>query len=373
MERSQTQARQVPLGDLRREWREIGPELQAALNQTIERGQFILGPAVEAFEAEFARFCDVRHAVGVASGTDAITLALVAAGVHGGAEVITTTLTSAATATAIVLAGGRPVLVDIDPQTFNLRLDQVAQRVTAKTRALLPVHLYGRPVEMEPLRRLAAASGLALIEDACQAHGAAAHGRRTGGLGLSGCFSFYPSKNLGAYGDGGIITTDDAELADRLRLLRQYGWRTRDHSELLGFNSRLDELQAALLRAKLPHLESWNRRRRQIAARYHAGLRDLAAVRLPGIPEGHVFHLYVVRVPDRARVRQQLADRGIGTGVHYPLPIHRQPAFIPFVADVEAFPEADAACAEIMSLPMFPQLEDAEVDTVVDALRAVLS
>lgn len=359
------------MGDVRRERQELGVELDTALAQVLERGWFILGPEVEAFEQEFAAYCGSRFAIGVASGTDAIMLALSALELPANTEVITTTLTSVATVTAIIRAGLRPVLVDIDPQTLNLDLRLVEPRLSPQTGAILPVHLYGRPVEMRQLAELAEGRAVSIIEDACQAHGATVGEKKIGTIGRAGCFSFYPSKNLGAYGDGGIVISDDAGLAERVRLLRQYGWRERDRSEILGFNSRLDELQAAVLRVKLGWLDAWNARRRAIAQRYRALLKNTEHVTLPPDGPGDVFHLFVIRVRDRDRVRARLRDEGIATGVHYPLPIHQQPALRDRF-EGQRFPEADRACQEILSLPIFPQLSDLEVDRVAEALGAEL-
>jgi dTDP-4-amino-4,6-dideoxygalactose transaminase len=362
----------VPLADPARGWAELEQELRAAVDRVVARGSFILGLEVRAFEAEFAAFCGSAEAVAVASGTDALMLALVAVGVQPGHEVITTSLTSSATATAIVRAGATPVFVDIDPQTNNLDLERVAESVTARTRALLPVHLYGRPVDMQAMLEVASSHGIEVIEDACQAHGATLGKKPVGTFGIAGCFSFYPTKNMGAFGDGGIVTTNDHQLAETLRLLRQYGWRERDRSEALGYNSRLDELQAAFLRVKLPHLDRWNARRREIAQRYAEGLAGLPGMTLPDRTPGHVFHLYVVRVRDRETVRARLAERGVATGVHYPVPLHQQPAFEPF-APATRLRGAEEACRQVLSLPIFPQLSNDEVDGVIGAVREVFA
>jgi dTDP-4-amino-4,6-dideoxygalactose transaminase len=287
------------------------------------------------------------------------------------AEVLTSALTSVATVTAILRAGLTPVLVDIDARTFNLDLDQVEARLSARTGAIIPVHLYGRPVDMVRLSELADQRGVPVVEDAAQAHGATVGEKKAGTIGRAGCFSFYPSKNLGAYGDGGMVIGDDAELAERVRLLRQYGWRERDRSEIVGFNSRLDEMQAAVLRVKLPRLDRWNARRRAIATRYKGLLGGQANVTLPPDGPGDVFHLYVVRVPDRDRVRERLADLGVATGIHYPLPIHRHRALSDRFAG-QRFPQAERACEEILSLPIFPQLTDSEVARVAETLLAAL-
>jgi len=280
-------------------------------------------------------------------------------------------LTSGATATAILRAGAVPALVDIDPLTLNLDLACVEAAITPRTKAVLPVHLYGRPVPLEGLRRLCQDRGLRLIEDCAQAIGATTDAGRAGSVGDAGCFSFYPTKNLGAYGDGGMVVSSDPAMLERLRLLRTYGWERRDFSVTLGFNSRLDELQAALLAVKLRHVDEWNRRRSDLAARYGAGLAAASGVTLPPSDPGHVWHLYVVRVKHREHVRTALTEAGIGTGVHYPVPLHRQPAYAAY-GNSRSFPNAEAACDEILSLPMFPQLADEEVDRVVAALRAAV-
>lgn len=361
---------EIPLGDLKREATEFAPQLEGAWRRVTARAWYVLGPEVSAFEAEFAFFCGAAYGIGVASGTDAITLALAALELRPGDEVIAPTLTSVATATAILRAGGRLVLADVDPHTLTIDPTQVTDLVTSRTRAVVPVHLYGRPAAMDAIVETCSTRDIAVIEDCAQSHGARYAGKRTGTLGLAGCFSFYPSKNLGALGDGGMIVTSDPALNDRLRLLRQYGWSERDRSELVGFNSRLDELQAALLRAKLPHLEVWNERRRAIARRYNEAFEPLG-VRTSTPDAGHVYHLYVVRVRNRDEVRRRLAEAGIGTGVHYPIPVHMQPAIRPLI-DRRSFPSAEAACAEVLSLPVFPQLTDDEITRVTTAVSEVV-
>ena len=358
----------IPAAGLQREWLEIGDELRAALERVLASGHFILGPEVAEFERAFAQHCGAAAAVGVASGTDALMLALAAAGIGPGDEVITTTLTSGATATAIARAGAVPALVDIDPLTLNLDLSAVEAAITPRTTAVMPVHLYGRPVPLLGLRELCRERGLKLIEDCAQAIGATTDAGRAGSAGDAGCFSFYPTKNLGAYGDGGMVVSSNPQIVERLRLLRTYGWQPRDYSLTLGFNSRLDEIQAALLGVKLRHVDAWNRRRSELAARYDAGLRDAPGLTAPPLEPGHVWHLYVVRVKEREKVRESLAAADVPTGIHYPVPLHRQPTFSAFGGG-RSFASADAACAEILSLPMYPQLRDDEVDQVVEALK----
>lgn len=358
----------IPQVGVQREWDEIGDELRAALDRVVERGQFILGPEVAAFEQAFANYSGTAAAIGLASGTDALMLGLAAAGIQAGDEVITTTLTSGATATAIVRAGGTPVLVDVEADTLNIDPAMVEVAIGPRTRAVLPVHLYGRPASMAALRQLAKDRDLLLIEDCAQAVGATSDAGPVGTVGDLGCFSFYPTKNLGAYGDGGMVIASDTGLIERLRLLRSYGWQRRDYSVTLGFNSRLDEMQATFLSVKLRHLNRWNARRSEIAARYEAGLSGVEGVKLPPPEHGHVWHLYVVQVPNRDALRTELAAHGVGTGVHYPHPIHAQPAFAQYGAGRE-FRVAEAACEEIMSLPMHAYLRDDEIDRVIELVR----
>jgi dTDP-4-amino-4,6-dideoxygalactose transaminase len=321
----------------------------------------------ERFETEFAAFCGASHAVGVASGTDAITIALSAAGVGPGDEVITAANTCVPTVAGIERAGAQPVLADVDPDSLTLDPASVAEAIGERTRAVVPVHLYGRCADMEPLLRLAADHGLLVVEDCAQAHGAEYRGRRAGTFGAAAAFSFYPTKNLGAIGDAGAVVTCDPEVAERARLLRNYGERTRFRHVVPGFNSRLDAIQAAVLRAKLPHVEGWNARRREIATAYSAVLADGDTI--PPGGAGHVYHLYVVRSPRRNRLREELARRGIETAIHYPLPVHRQPAYRGLGAGRD-LRRSEQLADSILSLPLHPHLEDHEIDVVCAALRA---
>ncbi len=345
-------------------------EIDEALRRVLNGGRYILGPEVEAFEAEFAAFIGVRFGVGVASGTDALVLALRAAGIGPGDEVVTVSHTAVATVAAIELAGARPVLVDIEPDYYTLDPNLLEAAIGPRTRAVIPVHLYGQPADLEPILAVSRRYGLRVIEDCAQAHGAVYRGRRVGAWGDLGCFSFYPTKNLGAFGDGGMVVTDDPALAERLRLLREYGWAERYVSSIPGFNSRLDELQAAVLRVKLRHLEAGNRRRAAIAARYDAGLAG-TPVRPPRVRPGttHVYHLYVVRSGARDRLRKFLAGRGVGTALHYPVPVHLQPAYRDRVRIAGRLIETERAAREILSLPMYPELTDEEVQAVIDSIR----
>jgi dTDP-4-amino-4,6-dideoxygalactose transaminase len=347
--------------------REDAADVRAAIDRVVSSGWYVLGPEVEAFEAEFASASGARHAVGVGTGTDAIALALRALGIGPGDEVITSPLSAAYTALAIVMAGARPVFADIDPVRLTLDPDAAAAAVTPRTRAIVPVHLYGQPAEMTAFERVASRHGLALVEDACQAHLATCAGRPAGTIGAAGAFSFYPTKNLGALGDGGAVITNDAALADRVRRLRNGGQTSRYHHVELGVNTRLDELQAAVLRARLSLLPRWTSQRRALAARYRARLAH-AEVCVPEEREaGHVYHLFPVLCRERTALQEHLAARGIETLIHYPVPIPRQPAFAGISADC---PVADRVCAQLLSLPLYPSLALHEVDEVADAVNA---
>ncbi len=365
----------IQFNDLAAQHAAMASQLESAVQRVLHSGWYILGPEVEAFEAEFAAWLglpDGRHAVGVNSGTDALHLALRACGVGLGDEVITVSHTAVATAAAVVLAGARPVFVDIDPSTYTLDPTALAEAITPQTRAIIPVHLYGQPADLRPILALARAAGLVVIEDCAQAHGAYYQDRPVGTWGDLACFSFYPTKNLGAAGDGGMVVSRDRDLAARVRGLREYGWSAGERyvSRGPGFNSRLDELQAAVLRVKLGHLDRWNARRQALAARYAELLAD-AGVRLPVVRSGstHVYHLYVIRHPQRDALRQALHGQGITTLVHYPVPIHRQPAYRD-LAPVAGLPATERIADEILSLPLYPELPDDALVTVATAVRA---
>ncbi len=352
--------------------------IDAAIATVLERGIYILGPEVQRFEAQFAPAMGAREAIAVANGTDALMLALRACDVGPGAVVATVSHTAGATVTAIENTGARPLFVDIDPVRFTMdpaRLEQALARPPAGVergaiKAVVPVHLYGHVADMPAISEIAASHGLPVIEDCAQAHGAALAGKAAGSFGVAAAFSFYPTKNLGALGDGGAITTDDARLASRLRALREYGWRQRYVSDEPGTNSRLDELQAAILSAKLPGLAADNARRAAIAARYDAGLRGLSlATPVASVDARHVYHQYVVRSARRDELRDALRGRGVGTLVHYPVPVHAQPAYVDRARAGELV-ETERAAREVLSLPMFPELSDADVDAVIEAVRA---
>ncbi|MDX6583441.1 MAG: hypothetical protein QOI10_2625 [Solirubrobacterales bacterium] len=347
-------------------------ELDRALADVLTGGRYILGDAVAAFEGEFAHFCGARHAVGVASGTDALTLALEAVGVGAGDEVITAANTCAPTVAAIVSAGATPVLADVEPATALLDPAAVERAVGERTRAIVPVHLYGQCADVDAIGAIARKRGLRVVEDAAQAHGARLGERRAGTLGDAAAFSFYPTKNLGALGDAGAVVTDDDEIADRVRLTRNYGYRERDNAVIKGRNSRLDELQAAILSVLLGHLDADNARRRELANGYLADLRD-APLTLPVEADGriHAWHLFVIRSRDREGLRRALAERGIGTLVHYPRAIHQQPAFEELARPGE-LETSERLCEEVLSLPLYPELTEGERLAVVTALRECL-
>lgn len=367
-------ATSIPFVDLPRQHAQIRDEIDTAMAQVVNDGAFILGPEVELFETEWADFCEAEQAIGVASGTAAIQLTLEALGVGVGDEVVVPANTFVATVFPVVHRGARPVLVDCDPITATIDVDAVARAVSPRTRAVIAVHLYGQPADMDPLLELAAQHGFDVLEDACQAHGARYRGRRVGGLGRAGCFSFYPSKNLGALGDGGAVVTNDAELADRLRKLRDLGQARKYEHVMPGHNERLDTLQASVLRVKLPYLEQWNEARRRHAKQYADRLAD-TGVRLPEAVDEreHVWHLYVVRSPGRERIRTSLEAEGIQTGLHYPVPVHLQEAFASLGYGVGAFPVAEQWSLQGLSLPMFAELERSEIDAVGACVRLALA
>ena len=363
----------VPQADLTAQHQALRSEIDAAIGRVIASSAFIRGPEVAAFEQEFATYCEVPHAIGVGNGTDALALALRAAGVTAGDAVATVPFTFAATVEAICHVGATPVLVDIDPRTFTMAPEALrdALRRHPRVRAVIPVHLYGQPAAMDEIGACAAQAGAVVIEDAAQAHGARYRGVRVGGLGTLGCFSFYPGKNLGALGDGGAITTRDAALAERVALLRDHGQPRKYTHTCVGFNSRLDGLQAAVLRVKLPHLARWTERRRALAALYRRGLAGVDGIDLPdAAPEReHVYHLFVVRCTDRDGLHAALSTQGIATAIHYPIPLHLQPAFAFLRYEAGAFPQAEAAAHQVLALPLYPEMTDDAVATVCDAVR----
>jgi dTDP-4-amino-4,6-dideoxygalactose transaminase len=361
----------VPFVDLTRQVAAIRAEIDEAIARVIDNGDFVSGVEVRRFESEFAAYCGVRFGIGVGSGTDALHLALRALGVSPGDEVITAANSFIATALAISYTGARPVLVDVDPRTGNIHPDQIERAITPRARVIVPVHLYGASAPMAPIMELARRRGLRVLEDGSQAHGATYHGRRVGSLGDVAAFSLYPTKPLGALGDAGIVVTDDPRIADRVRLLREHGQRARYHHEIKGFNSRLDTLQATALRIKLRYLDVWNARRRERAERYRALLAD-TPVALPADPPGceHVYHLFPIRIPARDDLQRHLEEGGIATLIHYPVPIHLQPAYEEMDYPEGSFPEAEAQAREVLSLPMFAELTDAEQHTTAERIQA---
>ena len=364
----------VPFIDLSATTREISAELDAAIAATLAENRFIAGPQLEAFEREFAGYCGVRECVGVSNGLDALSLILRALDIGAGDEVIVPADTFIATWFAVSHVGAKPVPVEPDEATFNIDPYKVAAAVTSRTRAIMPVHLYGRPADMDAVNAVARRHNLAVIEDAAQAHGASYCGRRTGSLGTAAGFSFYPTKNLGALGDGGAVTTDDPRLARRIRRLQSYGSPERYVHTEIGFNQRLDELQAAILRVKLRHLDRWNAQRRAVAAAYRARL-AATPLRLPNEPEdeGHVWHLYVVRPPDRAAFQRGMGACGVGTLTHYAVAPHLQEAYRSLGLSVGALPISEKLHAEVVSIPMWPQMSNAQIDEVCSSAKAVLA
>lgn len=360
----------VPIVDLTAQYRAIRAEIDAAMRRVVERGWFILGEEGAAFEEAFARFCGADHAVGVGSGTEALHLALRAVGAGPGREVVIPANTAVPTASAVSLTGARPVLVDVEPATATMDPERLEAAIGPDTAAVVPVHLYGQCAAMDAIASVCASRGVPIIEDAAQAHGASIGGRRAGTLGLAAAFSFYPSKNLGAYGDAGIVTTGDPELASRIRRLRNYGERERYYHSEIGFNTRLDELQAAILLAKLPHLEEWNAARRSLAARYRSSLASTPVRWIDEAPgRTHIHHLAVARVERRDAFRAFLGARGIQTQIHYPIPIHLQEAYACLAYRAGDFPVSERLAAEIVSLPLFPEMGEKRQDLVIEGIE----
>ena len=382
---------QVPFVDLSAQYAAIAPEVDEAIKKVLRNTDFILGQEVRLFEEEFAAFCEVNYAIGLDSGTSALELLLRAYDIGPGDEVITAANTFIATAFAISYAGATPVLVDIDPDTYTIDISRLEEAITPHTRAIMPVHLYGQPADMGPLMDIAERHNLVVIEDACQAHGACytgtsplerprwnvpeggrekGEGKRAGSLGHAAAFSFYPAKNLGAYGDGGIAVTNDEQIAKKLRMLRDYGQSKKYHHDVCGYNHRLDTLQAAVLRVKLRYLEAWNTARRQHARLYNQLLADSpATIPLEASYARSVYHLYVIRSHDRDELQAYLKDKGIATGVHYPVPVHLQLAYQNLGYQRGDFPVTEACAREILSLPMYPELENSAIIAVASSIK----
>lgn len=361
----------IPFLDLKRQYITIADEIEAAVLSTLRSGHYVLGEPVECFEDNFAAYCGTRYAVAVNTGTSALHLALLAAGVGPGDEVITVPSTFVATIAAILYCGAKPVLVDVDPETLTMDPDKCARAVTPRTRAIVPVHLHGRLADMVALAQVANANNLALIEDAAQAHGAERDGVRAGAFGNMGCFSFYPGKNLGAAGEGGAITTDDPDLAGRLRTLRDWGQVERSVHALRGYNYRMEAIQGAVLDVKLGHLDDWNAARRKVAQAYDAALSDHFKCPAPSDGHDHVYHVYAIVTDHRDILRQTLAEAGIATNVHYPRPVHLQPAYAAIADGPGSFPVAEAYAGQTLSLPIFPELTMKEVGQVAAAVIAL--
>jgi len=361
----------IPIVDLKREFSEIRSEIMRAIIRVLESQWFVLGNEVEEFEREFSHYIGAKYAIGVNSGSDALFLAVKALGVGPGDEVITVSNTYISTVDAIVRNAATPIFVDIDPDTYTMDVSQVRSKVSSRTKAILPVHLYGHPTSMEELKSIALEKGLTIIEDACQAHGAEFRGTKVGNLGDVACFSFYPSKNLGAYGDSGLLVTNNDQLAEKLRMLRNYGQVRRFEHELVGVNSRMDDLQAAILRTKLVYLDRWNAARREAASLYNKLFEGVDIVTPVEAPYAkHVYHLYVVRCKDRERLRTRLATEGVQTAIHYPIPVHKQRAYLQ-LGHTSNLSETEKACQEILSLPMHPWLNEDEISRVVHTVEKV--
>jgi dTDP-4-amino-4,6-dideoxygalactose transaminase len=369
-----TESKLIPILDLRPQYETLRAEIQEAVNRVLESGQFIMGPEVMAFEAEAAQYLGARHAVGVNSGTDALFISLRALGIGPGDEVITTPFTFFATAEAISHVGATPIFVDIDERTFNINPELIEEKITPHTRAILPVHLFGQAAEMTSITALAEKYGLKILEDVAQAFGGEYQGRKLGAIGDAGTFSFFPSKNLGAYGDGGLIATNDDGVAEVARMLRVHGAKNKYHNEMIGYNSRLDALQAAILRVKLPHLDRWNAERRQVAEHYNKLLGGLPDTSTPfeAAYAKHVYHQYTVRLANgkRDEARERLAEARISTMIYFPVPMHRLPVYAELN---DHLPVAEAAADEVLSLPIWPQMPRAVQEWVTEALRGVLA
>jgi len=363
----------IPLINPRASYLACKEEIDAAIARVMESGRYILGQEVAAFEQEFAAYIGVRYGIGVGSGTEALHIALRACGIKPGDEVITVSHTAVATVAAIQLCGARPILVDIDPDTFVIDANQIEGAMTSRTKAIIPVHLYGNMAEMQVIRSIADRHGLRIIEDCAQSHGATYGGQKSGAWGSMAAFSFYPTKNLGALGDAGMVVTNDPELSDRVRLLREYGWRQRYVSEIPGLNSRLDELQAAVLRVKLKHLDQWNEKRRKKAKIYTERLVPLGIIcPSEGLGVKHVYHLYVIRTRERDALQGFLKKKGIQTLIHYPVPIHLQKAYEDLGYRQGDLPLTEQCSLEILSLPFFPEIRESEMEEVTRGIRSFI-
>lgn len=361
----------VPFIDFSEQYQTIKDRIDEGLKAVFEKGNFILGEEEKAFEAQFAQFCNTRHAIGVNSGTDALYLALGALDISVGDEVIIPTFTFIATALCISYTGAKPVFVDIEEETYNIDPQKLKDVITDKTKAIIPVHLYGQPANMDEIAAIAQKHNIAIIEDACQAHGATYKGKKTGSLGDIGCFSFYPTKSLGAFGDGGIVVTNSDAINEKIQMLRDYGRKGRYEHKIKGYNSRLDTVQAVILSAKLKHLDEWNELRNVHAAQYCALLKDVPGIKIPMIKEGrtHVFQTFAVRVLNRNIILEGMKTKGVGVFIHYPIPIHLQEAYADLDYKKGDFPMSEKIANEILSLPMFPHMDKEQIEYVCASLK----
>ena len=364
----------IPFVDLKRQYRSISKEIDIAIHDVLQNGWYILGDNVAAFEEEFAQYCNAKYAIGVASGTDALTLSIGALEIGEGDEIITVPNTFIATIDAIYRNGAKPVFVDINPETYNIDVNKIEEKITDKTKAIMPVHLCGQPADMDIIVKIAKKYNLKIIEDGCQAHGAEYNGTKVGALGDVGCFSFYPGKNLGAYGDGGIVVTDNFEIAEKIRILRNYGQKIKYHHDLVGYNSRLDEIQAAVLRVKLKYLDEWNELRRLHSEEYAELLDGISGIALPLSEENvkHVYHLYVIQCENRDQIQEKLLSKGISTGIHYPVPIHLQKAYTELGYCKGDYPITEEYAQKILSLPMFPELTHDEIRYISNQIKEII-
>jgi dTDP-4-amino-4,6-dideoxygalactose transaminase len=364
----------IPFVDLRTQYQSIKPEIDEAIGRVLETGAFALGPAVAGFEKQFAPYCGVAHAAGVSTGTSALHLALLALGVGEGDEVIAPAMTFIATISAIDYTGARPVLVDVDPVSYTLDPAKIEAAITPRTKAILPVHLYGQCADMDPILAIAKKHGLAVLEDAAQAHGAEYKGRRAGSMGAAGCFSFYPGKNLGAYGEGGAVVTNDADLDKKIRILRDWGTDKKYYHDLKGFNYRMEGIQGAVLGVKMKYIEGWTEKRRTASRLYREQLAGISGVQLDeeAADRRHVYHIFAVFVKNRNEVVRRMQEAGIGVGIHYPIPVHLQKCFAELGYTAEDFPVAQTMANEELSLPIFPEITAEQITSVVTHLASSL-
>jgi len=365
----------IPFLDLKTQFREIEGEVLPMVKEAMENAAFIGGPQVSGFETEFAAFCESKYCVGVNSGTDSLRFALMAAGIGPGDEVITVPHTFIATSEAISQVGAKPVFVDILPDTYNMNASKIQRAIGPKTKAVIPVHIYGQPADMDSILEIAKRKNLVVIEDACQAHGSLYKGKKAGSMGLVGCFSFYPGKNLGAYGEGGAVVTQSEDIANKIRMIRDHGQAKKYFHDMEGYNGRLDAIQAGVLRIKLRRLPAWNEARRRNAQYYNESLSPIKGVTVPTEADGchHVYHLYVILVDNRDGLQQYLNDKGVGTGLHYPVPLHLQKAYAYKGYKEGDFPVTESVAKRLLSLPMFPELTKAQIEYVAECIKQFMA